>query len=400
MDTEQIPEILSEEVIQEIKTALENKTLTEAIETVNGILTDIENVPLNIAVTGESGSGKSTFINVIRGLDTDEEEGAAETGVVETTMEPTPFSHLQFKNVKFWDLPGIGTPNFKADDYLEKVNFSQYDFFIIIASERFKENHIHLARAIHSMNKKFYFIRSKVDVDLESSRRRRSKSFDEENTLQQIRENCSESLRDGGVGEPHVFVLSLLDLHKYDFNNMQNTLEKELASHKRHILLLSLPNITLQVLEKKRETLSKLNWLWAFLFSAYSADTNPGNHTKGSKVLQVVIEKHLNIFGLDNRSLIRIASAFGKDVNDLKSVIKSPFVSTEINQGVIQTQLTTSVAKSRILAENFLSYIPIVGNLITRGVSFFRSYLMLGDCLKEFTEDATNVLRKVLEDST
>ncbi|XP_075045863.1 interferon-inducible GTPase 5-like [Mixophyes fleayi] len=400
MDDGKIPDISSEEVLQEIKTAVENKNLTEAIETVKRIIADIENVSLNVAVTGESGSGKSTFINVIRGLITDEEEGAAETGVVETTMEPTPFSHLVFKNVKFWDLPGIGTPNFKAADYLEKVNISQYDFFIIIASERFKENHIHLARAIHSMNKKFYFIRSKVDVDLESSRRRRKKSFIEEDILDKIRENCTKSLCDGGVGEPHVFVLSLMDLYKYDFNKMQNTLEEELPSHKRHILLLSMPNITSQVLQKKRKTLSKLNWKWAYLFSAYSDDTDPDNNTKGNKLLQVAIERQLHIFGLDDRSLIRTANTFGKDVGELKSVTKSPFVFTEINQGFIKTLLTNSVSKACSLTKKCVSCIPIFGELLKESFSFFVSYVMLGESLKQITEDAENVLLKAMEDST
>ncbi|XP_075045787.1 interferon-gamma-inducible GTPase 10-like [Mixophyes fleayi] len=396
MDNEQMSGILSEEDIQEIKTVLENKNLAEAIESVKTIITNIENVPLNVAITGESGSGKSTFINVIRSLNTDEEEGAAITGVVETTMEPTPFSHLKYKNVKFWDLPGIGTANFKAADYLEKVHFSQYDFFIIIASERFKENHIHLAQAIHSMNKKFYFIRSKVDVDLESSRKRRNKSFNEEEMLQQIRVNCIISLRDGGVGEPHVFVLSLMDLQKYDFNRMQNTLEEELPRHKRHMFLLSLPNITLQVLERKRKILNKLNWKWAFLFSAYST----ANHTKAYEILQDVLKNHLNIFGLDNNSLIRLSNTFGKDINDLKSVIKSPFASTEINQELIQRQLTKNVAKYRISFENFLSYIPIIGDFITESATFFRSYIMLCESLKDFLEDASNVLQKAMEDST
>jgi len=97
-------------------------------------------------VTGESGSGKSTFVNAFRGLG-DEDEGSAETG----------------PNVKVWDLPGIGTPNFKADEYLELVQFERYDFFIIIASDRFRECHTQLAKEIMRMGKTFYFVCSKID---------------------------------------------------------------------------------------------------------------------------------------------------------------------------------------------------------------------------------------------
>ena len=38
----------------------------------------------------------------------DEEEGAAETGVTETTREPTIYPHPTNEKIKFWDLPGIG----------------------------------------------------------------------------------------------------------------------------------------------------------------------------------------------------------------------------------------------------------------------------------------------------
>ena len=36
------------------------------------------------------------------------EEGAAKTGVVQTTFEPAVYLHPENKQIKFWDLPGIG----------------------------------------------------------------------------------------------------------------------------------------------------------------------------------------------------------------------------------------------------------------------------------------------------
>lgn len=82
----------------------------------------MENVNLNIAVTGESGVGKSTFVNAIRGIK-DGEEGAANTGVTETTTYPMKYTHPTMPNVYIWDLPGIGTQNFKAKNYLRTVKF-------------------------------------------------------------------------------------------------------------------------------------------------------------------------------------------------------------------------------------------------------------------------------------
>lgn len=138
-------------------------------------------------MTGESGSGKSTFVNAFRGL-RDEDEGSAETGPVETTMEPKVYLHPKYKNVKVWDLPGIGTPNFKADEYLKLVQFERYDFFIIIASDRFRECHTQLAKEIMRMGKKFYFVRSKIDSNINAEKKK--KSFDQKKALDTIRGDC------------------------------------------------------------------------------------------------------------------------------------------------------------------------------------------------------------------
>jgi predicted GTPase len=62
-------------------------------------------IPLNIAVTGRSGVGKSTFINTVRML-APEDDGAATVSVVECTLVPTSYVHPHHDNLTFWDLPG------------------------------------------------------------------------------------------------------------------------------------------------------------------------------------------------------------------------------------------------------------------------------------------------------
>jgi interferon gamma inducible protein 47 len=62
-------------------------------------------IPLNIAITGRSGVGKSTFINTVRMLEP-EDEGAAPVSVVECTLVPTSYVHPHHATLTFWDLPG------------------------------------------------------------------------------------------------------------------------------------------------------------------------------------------------------------------------------------------------------------------------------------------------------
>uniref|UniRef100_A0A8C8EYN2 Immunity-related GTPase family, e4 n=1 Tax=Oncorhynchus tshawytscha TaxID=74940 RepID=A0A8C8EYN2_ONCTS len=187
----------------------------------------LENVTLNIAVTGKSGSGKSTFVNALLGLDGD--EGAAETRVMETTMKAIRCSHPTMTNVKIWDLPGISTPNFKAKNYLKEVKFETYDFFVIISTVRFKENNIMLAKEIQNMKNIFYFVRSKIDND--SRAEAWKKNYREEDLLSKIRQNCEENLKT--VGNPKVFLISTFELGKYDFQRLIYSLEENLSEHTR-----------------------------------------------------------------------------------------------------------------------------------------------------------------------
>ncbi|XP_069804951.1 interferon-inducible GTPase 5-like [Dendropsophus ebraccatus] len=390
-------DIITDEELEEVKSALEDGDLCKATERLNQSLKERENAPLNIAITGESGTGKSTFVNAIRSMD-DDEKGSATTGVVETTMEPTPYTHPQYPNVTVWDLPGTGTPHFAATDYLQSVEFSRYDFFIIMSSQRFKLNDIVLAKEIQAMDKKFYFVRSKIDSDLHASQVRRKKTYNEENVLKEIRDDCIKNLREGGINEPKVFLLSLLDLDKYDFHGMQSTLEEELPEHKRHIFLISIPNISLPILEKKREALRKDIWKWSSLSCAVATVPIPGLSVACDVgILIKAMKSYRSAFGLDDQSLEKLANKFGKDVSELRSVIKSPLVLQEINKELVIKLISKGAGGALMAIEYAASNIPVLGSMAAGGISFGTTQWMLCGFLKEIAEDAVRVLKKALE---
>uniref|UniRef100_A0A3P9DST5 IRG-type G domain-containing protein n=1 Tax=Maylandia zebra TaxID=106582 RepID=A0A3P9DST5_9CICH len=217
-----------------VKEALKNNDTAGAAKRIKEYLEKQTNVSLNIAITGESGAGKSTFINAFRGIK-NRDEGAAPTGVTETTSEVTPYPHPDNPNVTLWDLPGIGTKDFPARKYLKLVGFDKYDFFLIISDTRFRENDVKLAQKIQKMKKNFYFVRSKIDNDIRAEESVSDSS--KEKTLTKIRDDCVQRLKDLGIESPRVFLMSSFQLHKYDFSLLQETLETELPKDKRDTLL-------------------------------------------------------------------------------------------------------------------------------------------------------------------
>ncbi|CAH3189105.1 unnamed protein product, partial [Porites evermanni] len=82
----------------------------------------------------------------------DDDDGAALVDVLECTREPTPYDHPTNSNIKFWDLPGIGTPDYPdLDTYCNKVQLEKYHTYLIFTTTRFKANELKLAKKRESM---------------------------------------------------------------------------------------------------------------------------------------------------------------------------------------------------------------------------------------------------------
>ncbi|XP_064156567.1 interferon-inducible GTPase 5-like isoform X1 [Anguilla rostrata] len=370
---------IEEDEVREIREALENETLTSAVAKIQDYFEQLDRVELNIAITGESGSGKSTFANAFRGLG-DEQEGSAKTGVTETTMEPTVYPHPKYPQVKVWDLPGIGTPNFKADEYLQKVQFQRYDFFIIIASERFKVSNVQLATEIQRTKKKFYFVRSKINNCINAEKRK--KGFDKDKTLSLIRQDCITGLQESGVESPTVFLISSFDLQ---------------PKHKQRVLLLSLPNITLDINKRKKEALQANIWKMALLSGAMATVPIPGlSVAVDVTILVKELTSYYQAFGLDDESLQNLSEKTNVPLEELKAVLKSP-LNKEISADVVIKLLTKCAGAGLMLLEFWVSTIPVFGSMAAGGISYATTHSMLTSCLNELADDAHNVLMRALQ---
>ncbi|XP_051960265.1 interferon-inducible GTPase 5-like [Xyrauchen texanus] len=379
--------VMTQEELEELKELISTQDLSSAVDTIKHFLDQQDRVELNIAVTGESGSGKSTFINAFRGLE-DDDEDAAETGEVETTTEPKAYKHPKYENVKLWDLPGTGTLK-----YLKLVQFERYDFFIIIASDRFRECHADLAKEIKRMKKNFYFVRSKIDSSIDAERRK--KHFDEKKTLDIIREDCVNGLREIGVEDPVVFLISGRDLNNYDFNSLHERMKTELPQHKRHVLMLTVLNITTEITERKKKSLEKDISRVALLSAGAAAVPVPGLSVAVDIALLVYeIQKYKTAFGLDDESLERISERSGKSIEIVKSVMKSG-VRVGMDKDIILNLLCKSfvlLVKHTVQFQLIVHFKHILGYVAAAGLSYVTVSYMLKKVLNDAAEDVRNVL--------
>ncbi|XP_069578413.1 interferon-inducible GTPase 5-like [Brachyistius frenatus] len=371
------------------------KGYAEGAEKIQEYLDQQDNIQLYIGITGEAGAGKSTFVNAFRGVD-NRDEGAAPTGCVETTTVVTPYAHPNYPNVTLWDLPGIGTTKFPADKYLKHVEFEKFDFFIIISETRFTENDVKLAKEIQKMKKKFYFVRSKIDNDLNAAERSQ-RDFSVEKTLSAMRENCVQGLQKQGVPAT-VFLVSSFDLHLHDFPLLQQTLERELPAHKRDMLLLATPNINLEIINRKKKAFQAKIKYYACLSAAGAAVPIPGLSIAVDLGLLVnVAIKYAIGFRLDKPSLEKLAATSDVPLSDLMAVINSPLAAVKITKGLVVKVLSTcTIISLSMLAEEGLKFMPLLGIPVAATISFTTTYKCLSMFLNTFADDAQRVFKKAL----
>ncbi|KAL2078377.1 hypothetical protein ACEWY4_026062 [Coilia grayii] len=343
------------------------------------VVQELNNVTLNIAVTGVTGVGKSSFVNALRGVQ-DDEEGAAPTGVTETTTKHTMYPHPTMPKVNIWDLPGIGTENFSAREYIEKVNFNTYDIFLILTCTKPQTHDIILAKEIKKNKKNFYFIRTKVDQDVDAEKR---KGKTEKQTLSSIRE---------ALGSAHHFLVSSWELHKFDFNELIRVLEKDLPDNKRNALIQSLPVYSMEILDKKYNTFKKAIWFSSFASGAVGAIPVLGvSAAFDLPMIACFLTSYYFSFGLDERSLTKLSERVNKPI--LANIHESKLIKALANRSMacLAIELSTFLALEGL--EAALKVVPILGSVTGAVISFTTTLLVLRKGLDELYKAAKEVVK-------
>jgi len=129
---------------------------------------------INWAVTGQSGAGKSAFVNGMRNVKRGE-EGWAPEGVSETTMDPISYAFPQAKEAILWDLPGSTTKKHPGATYAKDKGIRWFHGVVIcIKDGRPTEFDIGLVAILEKYGVPYYVVQNRFqhacegeDVDID-----------------------------------------------------------------------------------------------------------------------------------------------------------------------------------------------------------------------------------------
>ena len=130
-------------------------SIFQEAQRIHQLLTQEEEISVDVALFGQPGAGKSSLINRLTG------QKLAPEGV-KTDMTQESHSY-EWNGLKLTDLPGYGTLQFPKETYLHRFNVWRYDVFLCVFSGKFRDEDSEFFRELKTRNRPCIFVRNKAD---------------------------------------------------------------------------------------------------------------------------------------------------------------------------------------------------------------------------------------------
>ncbi|KAF9038191.1 interferon-inducible GTPase-domain-containing protein [Panaeolus papilionaceus] len=122
----------------------------------------IQDNKINIAVVGESGMGKSSLLNALRGL-SPKDQGAARCGFNETTATVQGYPDLRNPNIVWYDVPGANTPTIQGWMYFAEQGLFVFNVMVVVFADRFTQTTGTLIDNANKCSMPSFLVRTKAD---------------------------------------------------------------------------------------------------------------------------------------------------------------------------------------------------------------------------------------------
>ena len=269
----------------------------KTIEQVKNDLKAWETQSLMIGVFGEVKSGKSTFINLVRGvthLDLEKKDAMgrnlyAKTGITETTTEVEEYAFPDNPNVRLFDVPGAGTMDF--NDFCQMVDIKKFDAFIYFMKETFTETDHQILSKIKELGKPYLFCRTMLDIDAQNLSRNNPINVDFHQLWKEEMDAVIKEAKDlmNEDSTERIFLISYLNelrlkRHQSEdvvlkFDGLEKAkcyLANKLEGLQKEAFLFSLKNLTKDTLKLKMDILKRRVWMVVAASTVAGAMPIPG----------------------------------------------------------------------------------------------------------------------------
>lgn len=313
-------------LLESLKESIDNNKLSDVKDAVEDLLIS----RINLAVVGDRGEEKATFINSLRGLSS-EDEGASLADSPGAPEEVAGYPNPKHPDFRLWDLPPVPTTSpFEPEAYMDRVRFLRYNAVFMTCSQTPQRNSVEVFSEARSLQRETaYFILFASEEDTEKS-------------LEAKRKASLDILTSEGVAQPKVYLVRPSTLEKFDFPGLLEDLSKDLPRIRANALLLALPTLTSTLVAQKKEAFKAVAWAAASLSGGVSAIPVPlvASMVDCSVAVRILTKARVSLC-LDDESVERLARQRGIDASRLKA-LRTCVLSLEVTKGEVKRRLAAA----------------------------------------------------------
>lgn len=313
-------------LLETLKESIEKNNIADIKDAVEDLLIS----RINIAVTGDRGPEKATFINSLRGLGVGD-EGAAICPSSAAPEELSVFPNPKHPDFRLWDLPMISSDDSSnPENYIERYKIPRYNIVIMTFTQIPSPNIVAVWREARSLQKEaMYFALLASEKDTEKS-------------LEAKRQASLEALKAEGVSLPKVFLVHPSALEKLDFIKLLEVMLADLPELRAYALLLALPTFSTSIVAQKKDAFKALGWAAASISGGVSAIPLPmvASIVDASVAVRILTKAQMSLC-LDNDSVERLARQRGVDSAKLKAM-RTCSLSVEVSKNEVKKRLAAA----------------------------------------------------------
>ncbi|XP_037532722.1 immunity-related GTPase family, q2 [Nematolebias whitei] len=366
-------------LLETLKESIESNKLSDVKDAVEDLLIS----RINLAVLGDRGDEKASFINSLRGLGPDD-EGAAPSPSPFALEEVAGYPNPKHPDFRLWDLPPVPTTSpFEPEGYMSRLKLLRYNAVFMTFTQKLQPNSVEVFLEARSLQRQTVYFVLLCSVK------------DTEKNLEDKRKAALEVLNSQGVKQPKVFLVRPSTLEKLDFPDLLVDLSKDLPEIRAHALLLALPAITPTLVTQKKEAFKALIWAAASLSGGMSAIPVPlvASMVDSSIAVRILTKAQLSLC-LDDESVERLARQRNLEAAVLKR-LRTCALSVEVTKGEVKRRLAAAEKELSTVSSKLLE-MAMPRHARSAGRSFTAMLQTLNGAVDEMTADAEKIVAAAL----